>query len=174
MRKSLSEILRNGDQDRLREVWGKTEAAEDFAPLPAGEYVARILSGELETSRKKETPCYKLTFQVVEGDHAGRRFWHDVWLTEAALPMAKRDLAKLGITSLDQLEKPLPPGIRCSVKLALRSDDDGNETNRVKRFEVIGIDEPEVDPFAPTEEVDSQTSIADPPQGEKGGDDASF
>ena len=63
--------------------------------------------------------------------------------------MAKRDLAKLGVTALEQLEQPLPPGIRCKVKLALRRDDDGTEYNRVKRFEAVGIDPPEQDAFAP-------------------------
>ena len=148
-RKSLSDILRNGDRESLSRAWGETQAAEDFAPLPSGEYVARIVGGELFTSKTKGTAGYKLAFRVLEGDHQGRQFWHDVWLTPAALPMAKRDLAKLGVTSLEQLERPLPPGIRCKVKLALRRDDDGTEHNRVKHFEVVGIDPPEQDAFAP-------------------------
>ncbi len=150
-RKSLTDILHDGDRDSLSRAWSNTEAAEDFAPLPAGEYVARIVSAELFTAKTQGTPGYKLCFRVLEGDHAGRQFWHDVWLTPAAMPMAKRDLGKLGITSLDQLEIPLPPGIRCRVKLALRRDDDESEHNRVKRFEVVGIDEPETDPFAPAD-----------------------
>jgi hypothetical protein len=119
-RRSLSDILRNGDRESLSRAWGETEAAEDFAPLPSGEYVARIVGGELFTSRTKGTAGYKLAFRVLEGDHHGRQFWHDVWLTPAALPMAKRDLSKLGVTALEQLERPLPPGIRCKCKLALR------------------------------------------------------
>lgn len=149
-RKSLTDILRNGDHDRLAEAWEATTPAEDFAPLPAGDYIAQIVDGTLFTSRGKGTAGYKLTFRVLEGDHQGRLFWHDVWLTTAALPMAKRDLGKIGITSLDQLERPLPPGIRCRVKLALRTDDDGAQHNRVRHFEVIGIDSPEADPFAPS------------------------
>lgn len=148
-RKSLSDILRDGDRQSLSRAWGETQAAEDFAPLPTGEYVARIVGGELFTSKAKGTAGYKLAFRVLEGDHQGRQFWHDVWLTPAALPMAKRDLAKLGVTALEQLERPLPPGIRCKVKLALRRDDDGTEHNRVKHFEVVGIDPPEQDAFAP-------------------------
>ena len=148
-RKSLSDILR-ADQGRLQDAWDNTQAAEDFgAPLPSGEYVARIVSGELFNSRAKGTAGYKLTFRVLEGDHQDRQFWHDIYLTEAALPMAKRDLAKLGVTALEQLERPLPPGIRCRVKLALRRDDDGTEYNRVKTFTVEGIDPPEQDAFAP-------------------------
>ena len=148
-RKSLSDILRQGDKENLARAWGETKAAKELTPLPAGEYVARIIAGELFTSKAKGTAGYKLTFRVLEGEHQGRQFWDDVWLTPAALPMAKRDLAKLGIESLEQLEKPLPSGIRCQVKLALRRDDDGTEENRVKRFDVVGIDEPEKDAFAP-------------------------
>ena len=148
-RKSLSDILHNGDQEALSRAWGETMPAEDFAPLPSGEYVARIVGGELFTSKIKGTAGYKLAFRVLDGDHQGRQFWHDVWLTPAALPMAKRDLTKLGVTALEQLETPLPPGIRCKVKLTLHRGDDGTETNKVRRFDVIRIDAPDVDAFAP-------------------------
>ena len=96
-RKSLSDILSQGSQQQLHDAWNSTEAADEFKPLPPGEYLARIVTGELFTAKTKGTPGYKLTFRVVDGEHAGRQFWHDVWLTPAALPMAKRDLAKLGV-----------------------------------------------------------------------------
>ena len=150
-RRRLSDILA-GD-DTIRRDWDKTEAADDFAPLPSGTYVARIIGGELSTATTTGTPGFKLTFRVLEGGHTGRQFWHDVWLTPAALPMAKRDLAKLGVTSLDQLARPLPPGIRCKVRLVLRSDDNGEQVNRVRSFEVVGIDEPERDAFAPDDDT---------------------
>ncbi len=170
-RKSLSDILANGQRESLSRAWGETQAAEEFAPLPPGEYVARIVGGELSTSKTKGTPSYKLAFRVLEGDHQGRQFWHDVYLTPAALPMAKRDLAKLGVTALEQLEGPLPPGIRCKVKLTLRRDDDGNESNKVKRFEVIGIDPPEVDAFAPQDATGPAPQAAD---GSAGGEHDRF
>jgi len=171
MRKLLSEILRDG-QSRLQDAWSHTQAAEDYGtPLPSGEYIARIVSGELFNSRTKGTGGYKLCFRVLEGDHQGRQFWHDIYLTEAALPMAKRDLAKLGITRLDQLETPLPEGIRCKVKLALRKDDDGTEYNRVKHFEVVGIDPPEVDPFTPKVESSGGSSGTLPPANATGAAD---
>ena len=72
--KSLSDILRQGDRESLSRAWGETKAAEDFAPLPAGEYVARIVGGELATAKTKGTPCYKLAFKVLEGDYTGRQF----------------------------------------------------------------------------------------------------
>ena len=145
----LSDILRNGDADRLQNAWNTTQAAGEFGLLPADEYVCHVERGELETSRSNGTPRYKLKFVVIDGEHKGRKVWHDCWLTEAAMPHTKRDLGKLGVTSLDQLERPLPPGIRCKVRVVIHKNDKGNEHNDVKSFEVVGIDTPKADPFAP-------------------------
>ncbi|MBI2433925.1 MAG: DUF669 domain-containing protein [Candidatus Hydrogenedentes bacterium] len=146
-RKKLSDILSGGTAG-LQKAWDSTEAAADFSALPAGVYVARVIGGEL-TEARSGTPGYKLTFRVLEGEHAGRPIWHDLWLTPAAVPMTKRDLAKLGITRLEQLEQPLPAGIRCKLKVALRKDDNGDERNRVQHFEVTGIDSADDPDFAP-------------------------
>lgn len=147
-RRSLSDILRGSNRDELQSAWNQTEAAGERDPLPSGNYVARISAGELIQSRSNGTPGYRLTFRVIDGEFVDRRFWLELWLTPAALSMTKRDLAKLGVTSLDQLERPLPAGIRCNVRLALRTNDNGAQFNHVVRFEVVGIDS---DPFAPTE-----------------------
>jgi len=153
----LSDILRNGDADRLQNAWNSTQAANEFGLLPPGEYVCHVGNGELETSRSNGTPGYKLEFVVIDGEFKGRKTWHDRWLTEAAMPQTKRDLLKLGVTSLDQLERPLPPGIRCKVRVVIRKDDNGNERNKVKSFEVIGIDTPKADPFAPDNSTETAT-----------------
>jgi len=83
--------------------------------------------------------------------------------------MAKRDLVKLGIDSPEKLEQPLPPGIRCKVRVALRKDDDGTERNRVVRFTVVGIDQPKVDAFAPDNVPEDETRGEDASGG--GGDE---
>jgi hypothetical protein len=147
-RKKLADILLNSDRDKLGRIWESTKAADDLRPLPSGEYRCTVASGELFNS-KSGTPGYKLKLVVVDGEHADRVVWHDVWLSEAALPMAKRDLGKLGVTSLDQLERPLPDGIVVAAKVALRKNDDGTEYNRVNRLDVVGIEPPEPEPFAP-------------------------
>ena len=171
-RKRLTDILHGGERDAIASAWQTTEAAEEFAPLPAGEYIAHVTSGELFTSKSNHTPGYKLTFKVIEGEHEGRHFWTDCWLTEAAIAMSKRDLGKLGVTSIDQLEQPLPQGIRVKAKLALRRDEDGTEYNRVRSFEVLGIDEPERDAFAPKDEAQGAKAPREDGDGANG--DASF
>jgi hypothetical protein len=149
IRRNLADILTGANRSDFYLRWSNTSAADDYQALPSGDYVARIVSGELEASRSNSTPGYKLTFLVVEGEYAGRRFWHDIWLSDAALPMAKRDLGKIGVTDPSQLDSPMPPGIVCKVKLALRKDEDGTERNRVRSFDVIRVETPEVDPFHP-------------------------
>jgi hypothetical protein len=153
-RKKLSDLLGDNDRERLAKLWDETPPATDFGTLPAGEYIARVIDGTCRTAKTGNTG-YKLTFQVLEGEYAERRFWHDLWLTEAALPMAKQALTKLGVTSLGQLDQPLPRGITCRVQLTLRRDDDGREHNRVRSFEVIGVDQPARDPFAPADEKEA-------------------
>jgi hypothetical protein len=152
MRKNLSDILANGDRESLSRAWGEAKAADDYGtPLDPGDYVCHLVAADLFNAQTKGTPGIKLAFRVIEGEHAGRRVWHDCWLTPAALPQTKRDMLKLGIDRLEQLESPLPPGIRCAVRVALRKDDDGSQYNRVKTFAVVGIDEPPAEPFAPAD-----------------------
>ena len=128
-RKKLSDILLNSDREKLGRDWDSTKAAADLMPLPSDEYRCSIASGELFTA-KTGTLGYTLKLDTLHGDYPDRLVWHDVWLSEPALPMAKRDLGKLGVTSLEQLERPLPEGIIVNAKVALRKNDDGTEYNQ--------------------------------------------
>ena len=137
-RKSLVDVLNGTTRDELARQFAAAEAAGDLSPLPRGTYPRRLTDGELVTS-KGGTPGYAVTFVVDEGEHKGRKLWHSLWLTPAALPMTKRDLGKLGVTSLEMLERPMPAGIVADVKVVVRADDDGTERNRVVTFDVVGV-----------------------------------
>lgn len=139
--RKLTEILSDGSDGgkSLHDAWAATETAADFGPLPAGQYITHAISGELTTS-KHGTPGYKLTFLILEGDYAGRRIWHDIWLTAKAMAMAKRDLLKLGITASEQLKQPLPQGMRCECRITLRTSDSGNKYTDLRSFKVLRVD----------------------------------
>ena len=73
----LSDILNNGTgYGNFNDMWNHTDAADEFGPIPSGSYVCHITAGELSNSRSG-TPCYKLTFKVIEGEHTGRLQWLD-------------------------------------------------------------------------------------------------
>ena len=164
IRKSLSDILRSADHQTLSQLWNSTKPAEDFTPLPTGTYTCHVVGGEPSNSRTG-TPGYKVTFRVLDAEFTGRQVWTDFWLTPAAMPITRRDLGKLGITDPEQLDRPLPRGIRCSVKVVKRTRDDGTEHNEVKGFDVLGIETPERDPFAPDDSGDSANIPFDQPAG---------
>lgn len=134
----LVDILNGESREELARRFDETEAAPEYAPLPKGIYTAELSSGELTTSATG-TPGFTLGFTVADGELKGRRVWHTLWLTPAAMPMTKRDLAKLGIVKLEQLERAVPPGIICRLTVVLRTDDDGETRNRINRYEVIEI-----------------------------------
>jgi hypothetical protein len=147
-KRKLADILLGSERERLTKAWDTTAKADDLTPVPPGDYRCRVLRGELFNARSG-TPGYKVNFEIIEGDHAGRRLWHDLWLSDAALPMTKRDLGKLGVDRIEQLERPLPDGIVTNVRAALRKGDDGTEHNRVVRFDVLAFEPSQPDPFAP-------------------------
>ena len=77
----LSDILR-GYGGNFNDAWSSAEAAGDIGPVPRGEYICHVTKGELESSRSKGTPGYKIEFAVIEGEFTGRKLWHDCWLTD--------------------------------------------------------------------------------------------
>ena len=152
-----------GNFDDIFDGWEEVQSADDYGqPLPVGKYVCLWKRGELTTNRKG-TPSYKLTFEIESGEHATRKLWTDIWLTAASRTIAKRDLAKLGITNpREQLTQPIPRWLRVAVWVGLRADDSGTEHNVVTRFEVLELVKPEADVFAPCDVV------ADSPEPKEG------
>src|SRR5271165_347861 len=132
-RPRLRDIVRGNAAD-FNKTWNETEASSGFDPLPPGVYRCLITDGRLFTSRANSTPGFKITFEVIDPPHARRKVWHDVWLSSKALGIAKGELAKRGITSPDQLEQPLPPGLTADVQVVQRTDDNGVVFNRVRSF----------------------------------------
>ena len=153
-RKRLADVFNHNDREVLRQAWDQTQAAGEFGVIPPGEYRCALTSGEL-TASQSGTPGYKMTFRVLDGENANRVVWHDIWLTGPALAMAKRDLGKLGVESLEQLEHPLPKGFVCRVRVVIDRDDKGAERNKVRGFQVVEIQQQGDDPFAPRSKGES-------------------
>jgi len=147
-RKRLSDILMNSERERLERAWSTAKPSAYPAPVPPGEYRCRIADGALFNARTG-TPGYKLTIEILDGEHAGRKLFRDIWLTDPAMNMARGELAQLGVEHLDDLERPLPHGIVVAARVVVHRGDDGTERNKVNRFEVIAIEPPKPDPFAP-------------------------
>ena len=152
-RKKLTDILSEGDGGGswINGNWSDTAPSPEFGPIPPGIYDAHLI-GKEAFKAGTGTPGIKLTFSVLdEGPYKGRRQWYDIWLSDANKPNALRDFAKLGIHDKTQIDLPLPPDkrIRCRIVVVVNKSDIGDLFNKVKRFEAIGLDAVDADPFAP-------------------------
>jgi hypothetical protein len=150
--KRLSDILTNSELEQFEQDWYSAEAAPGLKPIPPDIYKCRVVNGVPKKNARSGKPSYKLTLEVVEGEYTGRLLWHDIWMTKDAMPIAKRELAKLGVTHLEQLDRPLPPGIILTVSVSIWRSDKGREFNQIDRFDVVAIEPPTADPFAPPAE----------------------
>jgi hypothetical protein len=163
-RPPLSDIL-GGDSHEFNELWDSTEAAEEFKPLPGGKYRCLVADGKRAESRTNKTPSYKVTFEVLDGEFKGRRVSYDFWLTKAALPTTKRDLAKLGIERPEQLKHPPPAGLIAEVKVVVNTENDDQQFNKVTGFKVV-----DKAPASDALEPDASELGYDIPEEPRGGD----
>jgi hypothetical protein len=156
-RRSLVDVVAGFNRGELAKQFAESAAASDWGPIPPGVYRCRMVDAEFVTS-KSGTPGFCIGFAVERGEHTGRRLWHTLWLTPRAMPMAKRDLSKLGVHQFDQLDGLVPQRIVADVRVAVRTDDSGCQRNRVLAFEVVDIlvdptaDADFASPFSPDSE----------------------
>jgi hypothetical protein len=154
-RKPLTSVLGTsaGPLDAALSEFDSATPADEFGPLPKGSYVCLVVRGGLITAATG-TPGYGVEFKVVEGTYSGRRVWRTWFLTPAAMTYTKRDLAKFGLDSKDKLTARFPADrMVFKVTVTVRTGDDGTQRNEVKQVELLRVQEPEVDPFAPAEPV---------------------
>jgi hypothetical protein len=172
-RKPLTGILPGGsgnNNDDIFDRFDTTEAADDFSPLPKGTYVALAIGGKLDRARTG-TDCYVVEFRVLEGEYIGRKLWLNKYFTPDALPYTKRDLAKLGLDSKAKLLQSFPANrLVCKLTVTCRQGDDGTQRNEIKNVELLRVQEPTADPFAPKD----QTAEEPADQGNDENGDTSF
>jgi hypothetical protein len=132
-----------------------------MAPLPSGSYRCLLSDGRLAQAATGSR-SYKVTFTVLDGQYTNRKIWADLWLTSRALAMTKRDLAKLQITRPEQLNEPPRPGIIAEVRVALRTEDDGRQFNKVNGFTIVE-EAPAPSVFSPDPDEEADTTEGDNP-----------
>src|SRR5574337_281755 len=50
-------------------------AAQDFAPVPSGEYPAIITDSDMKPTKKNDGQYLELTYQIIDGPYKGRLVW---------------------------------------------------------------------------------------------------
>lgn len=118
----------------------------DFAPMPAGVYVAQIIESDLVATKTGTGQMLKLTFEIIEGPCAKRQVWENLNIVNAnvqAQEIAQRALKRIcnavewsgPLTDSNDLHfKPM------RVRLGIEEDKSGQYApkNTIKNYEVIG------------------------------------
>jgi len=121
------------------------EGIADFSAIPAGEYVAHIVSSRMVETKEKTGYFLELVWQVLTGDHVGRKLWSRLNLinnSTATVEIANKHLKSI----CDAIGIPGPVSnsdvlharaciIRVSVTPATSQYPEGNE---VKNYEPYG------------------------------------
>jgi hypothetical protein len=100
-------------------------------PIPAGKYVAAIVESELKPTKSGNGQLLEICYQVIEGEHKGRKLWsrHNlVNMSATAVQIAKGELSAIcrscGVLQpKDSCELHNIP-LCVSVRVAKRNDSD--------------------------------------------------
>ena len=117
---------------------------DQFEPIPADDYVATVTEAEMRTTRRGDGEYIKLTWQVQDGQHAGRLSWQNInWQNpnEAAVAIGKKQLASicravgLPASEIANFELGMILGKPCKVSVTIRDASNGySPSNEIKRI----------------------------------------
>jgi len=122
-------------------AFGTVPTAPEFTPLPPAIYTARVQKGEYTTT-KAGVECYRLKFEVTEGEQKGKTVIRTFWFSPKALPYTQRDLALFGLITSTALLSPFPEAGReyvVRLMVALQRGDDGIERNDIKSTTIVRV-----------------------------------
>jgi hypothetical protein len=139
----------NGKNGEGIAAFDSTAPAPEFSPIPPGVYAARVVRGEI-CSTKAGADAYRMWLEVTEGPYTGRTLVRTWTFGARALAYTKRDLSVFGLTSSTKLLSPFPePGREYFVRLvvALQRGDDGTQWNDIKKIDVIRVNESPITQF---------------------------
>lgn len=152
----------DGDDKNLESLWNSSQPAPDDEPVPRGNYLTKIVEGK-RGQANNGTKFYQTKHIIQDGDRTGQAVFQKYWLTNNAMPRTRRELAKHGITSFEQLDSPLPAELVCETRIVIEESDDGYRSNKIVRLKVVRVEEKRADPFAP--ELTGESDICESLEG---------
>ena len=119
--------------DGILELWDDTPIQDTpSGAIPSGKYPAKLIDGALGKARTG-TAFFWISWELLEGEYAGRRLVSRHYLTPPAIGRTKSELVPLGIHG-DHLRGASPlPLARALLSVVQRADETGDLYNDVKR-----------------------------------------
>lgn len=110
------------------------DVRDGFEPLPDGSYVCKITSVSLSQS-SSGNPMIKFVWEVLDGEHAGRKLFDNVPLHVDWRVKAYANL--IGITSGSEVDLDLFNGVEGILTVYTEAGSDGKTYNRIKTISPV-------------------------------------
>jgi len=120
------------------------EPLGSFEPIPAGDYIASILSSEFKLTKDGTGRYLELKFEVLDGDYKGRNLWARLNLENKnpkAVEIAQRELGTIcrAVNRIHISDSAELHGIPMMVKVAVSPGSGGyGPSNDIKGYEATG------------------------------------
>ena len=123
----------------------QVQPQQEFDLLPAGKYTAQVIDSEVVPTKSGTGDILKLTFEIMEGEHANRKLWARLNIRNESAQAQQIGLAQLsalchavGVTKLtDSLELHEKP-VLVTVKVRrAKPGDNYSDSNDVTGFSAV-------------------------------------
>lgn len=125
------------DQNEIAEA----QKGGDFAPIPAGTYIAQINRSEIKQTKAGTGSYLSLGFQIIDGEYANRVIFQNITLAnpnQVAAQIGREQLAQLaGACGIYQLgDSQELHGIPMQIRVGIEVDKTGQyePSNNIKKF----------------------------------------
>lgn len=120
------------------------EEMQDFTPLPAGEYLAHVVSSEVKSNSSNTGELLTLEWYILDGEYTGRRVFAHYNLSHSnpkAAEIGQRELAAacraMGLGAVQDSEQM--HAIPCIITLKIRpAKGSYGPSNDVKKYAPVG------------------------------------
>src|SRR5574343_1773920 len=92
------------------------DVKDNFQPLPADDYAAKIISQELKQS-SNNNPMIAIVWEITDGEFTGRKMFDNMVLIESMGWKVKQYAELLGMTSGSSLDPSLLEGVEAILKI---------------------------------------------------------
>ena len=133
--------------------WDEVNEAQNFTLIPEGSYTCKVTDVEEKTS-SNDNEMWNVTWEVLDGEFAGRKVFDRVMFTEKSLPRCKLMCAALGMDMRGRVN--LTPELLLGRSCILHVEEDEYEDKNGKMVPKNSV------PFGGFEPVDDDGQNAAP------------
>ena len=139
----------------------RVDDIDDFTPLPDDDYLCKLAEIE-EASTQGGDELWKLRFEVIEGEYAGRFIFDNMVFSEKALKRAKLICSRLGLNVSGEID--LTPEMLlnkvCILKVTTEEyEDSEGKTKKRNVVPFAGYERAERECSEVTEDSDSESDL---------------